>query len=173
LRPGEVADEGVELGRRKIEGLANKEYAAAAKDFAEAERKIIETELERRSLESKVRKEEAEARLAEINAVGAEIELLEKIKRIGVVLHRDHNGNITALRAPANCDWTRLVDWGIKADQNLSCPNTDCRSNDTILLESKVDSETAHVAHEQWRCNDCKGTFSGDRNTLDGSFTLH
>src|SRR4051812_11635 len=47
----EIADGAVELGRRKLIGLGNREYAATLKDFADAEQKRIQAELERRSLE--------------------------------------------------------------------------------------------------------------------------
>ena len=65
-RPENLLDEGVELGRRKLHGLANKELAEAVNSFAEAAQKDIEAELQRRSLESKVRQEVAAARLAEL-----------------------------------------------------------------------------------------------------------
>jgi len=45
VQPKELLDEGVELGRRKLEGLANKEYAEAVKSFAEAEHTKLQTEL--------------------------------------------------------------------------------------------------------------------------------
>jgi hypothetical protein len=109
IRPEDVLNEGVELGRNKIEGLANKEFAEATKNFAEAEQKKIETELQRRSLESKVRREEAEARVAEIKVVDAEIELLKKLRDLAVVLHRDDNGNLTVLPASGDCDITKLL----------------------------------------------------------------
>jgi hypothetical protein len=110
LRPDDLLEEGIELGRRKVEGLANKEYAAAAKDFAETEQKKIETELQRRTVNSKVRKEEAEARIAELKVLDAEVELFEKMKRIGVILRRDENGNLTVLPTPANCDLLELIE---------------------------------------------------------------
>lgn len=117
LRPGELLDESVRLGRRKLEGLANQELAAAVKNFADAERVKIEAELQRRSLESKVRKEEAEARrvqaearLAAVKAADAELEFLQKLKTLGVVLHRDEEGNLTVLRAPKSCDVLELAE---------------------------------------------------------------
>src|ERR1019366_7224635 len=92
ITPNELLDEGVELGRRKIEGAASHEYAQALKNFAEAEK--IKTE----------------AHLAELTALQAELELLQKLKSIGVVLHRDVNGNLTALPAPQGFDLMELVD---------------------------------------------------------------
>lgn len=116
VRPKDVASEGVELGRRKLEGLANQEYAAAVKDFAEAEQKNIETELQRRTVETKVRKEEAsaqreeaEARLASLKVVDAELELFIKLKAAGVVLHRDAAGNLTVLPSPVTVDLIELA----------------------------------------------------------------
>ena len=110
VRPKDLLEDGVESGRKKLEGLANKEYAEAAKNFAEAEQKKIEVELLRRSLASKVRKEEAEARLAEAQALDAEVELFKKLAQIGVVLHRDEKGNLTALPVlEHDCDLTRLA----------------------------------------------------------------
>lgn len=100
IRPRELAEGAVSLTRRKVEGLANKEYATAAKEFAEAEDKKIDIVLKRRSLESEVRKKEAEARKAEIDNVITELTLLQKLKEAGVVLARDEKGNLTVLRAP-------------------------------------------------------------------------
>jgi hypothetical protein len=110
IRPSDVLDEGVELGRRKLRGLANKEYAAAVKDFAEAEEKKISAELQRRSLESKVRKEEAEARLAEIKTVDAEFELISKLARAGVTLYRSDTGPMSVIPLPPNCSSTELAE---------------------------------------------------------------
>ena len=87
LTPGELLESGVELSRRKIEGLANHEFAEAVRDFADAERIKTETELQRRTVESKVSRKEAkarrahaDARLAELNVIKAEIELLQKLQ---------------------------------------------------------------------------------------------
>jgi hypothetical protein len=95
-----MLEEGVELGRVKLEGLAYKEYAAAAKDLAESEQKKIESELQRRTLDIRMRKEEAETRAAELKVLDAEIEVLKKLRKIGAVLQRDENGNLTVLPAP-------------------------------------------------------------------------
>jgi hypothetical protein len=103
-----LASEGVELGRRKLQGLANKELAAATKDFAEAEQTKVETELKRRSLESRVRKEEAEARIAEAGALDAEVELLAKMEKVGVVFRYDENGTAFVLPAPKGFDFKKL-----------------------------------------------------------------
>jgi hypothetical protein len=108
LRLGDVAEEAVVLGRRKLHGIANKEYAAALKDFADVEQTKIEIELQRRSLESKVRKEEAEATLAELQVLDAQAELIMKLKKIGVTLQPDKDGNYTVLPAPKNFSLKRL-----------------------------------------------------------------
>lgn len=110
LRPEDLAEESVTLGRRKLEGMANKDFAAALKDFAEAEQKKLDTELRRRSMESEVRRKEAEARLAELGVVEAELELLTKLKEIGVILRRDADGNLTVLPAPQNVDLLKVAD---------------------------------------------------------------
>jgi hypothetical protein len=89
--------EGIELGRRKLTGLANKELAEAAKNFAEAEDRKIDAELKRRALESKVRSEEADTRLKELEVLEAELSLAKKLKAEGVVLHRDQDGTLTLL----------------------------------------------------------------------------
>jgi len=116
LRPGYLADKSIELGLNKLDGLANKEYAAVLRDFADAEDHQIETELKRRSLESKIRKEEADARAAdakarqeELSVVNAEFELCKKLKEAGVVLSRDAHGNLTILPA-TGCDLNELAD---------------------------------------------------------------
>jgi hypothetical protein len=107
--PGELAREGVELGRRALHGKANKDLAAATRDFAAAEQIKIESELKRRAGESEVRKHEAEARLAEIKVLDAEVELLRKMKEIGVVLLRDKEGKLTVLALPEHCDLDELA----------------------------------------------------------------
>lgn len=71
-----IAEEAVGLGRRKLHGLANKEYASALKDFNESEKTAIEAELQRKAFESKIRQEEAAARKAEADADLAELEVL-------------------------------------------------------------------------------------------------
>ncbi len=116
LTPAELLESGVELGRRKIEGLANHEFAEAARNFADAERIKTETELQRRTAESKVSRKEAkarkahsDARLAEINAVRAEIELLEKLQSAGVILHSDSEGRLTVLPLPRGCELTNVA----------------------------------------------------------------
>jgi hypothetical protein len=92
----DVLEETVSLGRRKLQGLANKEFATAVKDFADAEHKTIETQLQRRAFTSKLRQEEAqaskleaEARLANFKVVDAELDLLRKLQQIGVTLRTD------------------------------------------------------------------------------------
>jgi hypothetical protein len=109
LLPREVAAEAVTLGRRKLEGLAHQEYAAAVRNFAETENIEIDTELKRRSLESEVRKKAAEARKAEIENLNAELELVQKLKAAGTTIHRDNNGHLTVLPAPGNFDYDGLT----------------------------------------------------------------
>lgn len=108
VRPRDLAGEGVELGRRKLQGLANRELASATRDFAEAEQTKIKTELNRRSLESRVRKEEAEARIAEATALGAEVELFAKMEKLGIVFRYDENGTAFVLPAPKDFDFKEL-----------------------------------------------------------------
>jgi hypothetical protein len=109
VRPKDLANEGIELGRRALQGRANKDLAAAVKDFAEAEQKKIDVELKRRSLESQVRKEEAEARLSELRVLDAELELLKKLKAADVVIRRDAEGNLTVLSGMRGCDLEELA----------------------------------------------------------------
>ena len=100
--------EAVELGRRKLHGLADKEYADSVRDFAEAENLNIEAELKRRSMKSKVRQEEAAARLAELSVVDKELDLIKKLQNSGVTLYRDENGNLTALPLPTGMNLGEL-----------------------------------------------------------------
>ena len=110
LHSKQLASEGVNLGRRALHGKANKDLAAATRDFAEAEQIKIENELKRRAGESEVRRQEAEARLAELKVLDAEVELLRKMNEIGVVLHRNEEGNLTVLPLSANCDLEELAE---------------------------------------------------------------
>ena len=109
VRPADLAEEAVDLGRRKLHGSANRDLAAAVKDFAEAEQKRIQNELQRRSLESQVEREEAETRLAKLKVLDAEVELLNKLTEAGVVLHFDERGNLTVLPAVVGCDLGKLA----------------------------------------------------------------
>ena len=104
VRPQEL----VSLGRRKLEGLGNKEFATMIRDFAEAESTKIETELKRRSLESEIRKKEAEAREAEIRVLHSELELIQKLKEVGVLIRTDEHGNLTVLPAPGEINFLKL-----------------------------------------------------------------
>jgi hypothetical protein len=127
VRPGEVLGEGVELGRRKLEGLANHEFSQAVKNFADTEKIKIESELQRRSLESDVAKKEAEtrkasaeARIQEAKAIEAEFDLVDKLRRAGVLLYKDPTGNLTVLPAPPKLDFTLLQQRVIEAHGGTS-----------------------------------------------------
>jgi signal transduction histidine kinase len=133
VRPGEVLGEGVELGRRKLEGLANHEFSQAVKNFADTEKIKIESELQRRSLESDVAKKEAEARKAsaeariqEAKAIEAELELVDKLRRAGVLLCKDPTGNLAVLPAPTKVDFSILQQRVIEA--HVGTPNVVCIS---------------------------------------------
>ncbi len=104
IEPQGLAKQAVGLAVDKVEGLAQKEKAAAVRDFSEAEERRIDAKLKERSLESRVRREEAETRLAEIKVIDAEMQLYLKLKEAGVVLRRDDNGNYTVLPLPLNYD---------------------------------------------------------------------
>ena len=109
LYPSDLADEAVSLGRRKVEGLASKEFAAAVKDFADAERIKIEAELRRRSLKSEVEKIKEDERLEQIRRIVAEVDLIRKLKAIGAVLRQDEDGNWTALPMPGGAILDELI----------------------------------------------------------------
>jgi uncharacterized protein YciI len=151
ITPNELLDEGVELGRRKIEGAASHEYAQALKNFAEAEKIKTEAELQRRSMETEVsrraaeaRRAHAEAHLAELTALQAELELLQKLKSIGVVLHRDVNGNLTALPAPQGFDLMELVDHNRLAEAVLPVlPDGITLQPDGIHVHKSLDGPVA------------------------------
>jgi hypothetical protein len=114
LTPDELLNEGIDLGRRKLTGIATKEhaesernYAEAAKAFVEGEDRKIETELKRRAFESDVRKREADARgaeadadLKEIKVLDARYELIRKLEASGLMLHRGEEGNLTIFPKP-------------------------------------------------------------------------
>ncbi len=109
IRPSDLASEGVVLGRRKLHGIANKEFAAAVRDFADAEQKNIDNELRRRSLETDLRakeavarKQETEARIAEAAAIEAEITLTGRLNAAGITLSRDRDGNLTIFPLDGN-----------------------------------------------------------------------
>lgn len=82
------------LAANKVEGLANKEYAAVLKDFSEAEKIRLETEFNRTTISSKILKERTEARLAVIRLIDAELELHLKLKEAGVGVRQDAEGNL-------------------------------------------------------------------------------
>ncbi len=68
----------------------------------------METQIKKSAADAK--KTEAEARLAEISTINAEIELLQKLKDLGIALHRDSNGNLTALPAPPELDLLQVLE---------------------------------------------------------------
>src|SRR5664280_1677484 len=68
VTPNELLEGGVELGRRKLQGLANHEFAEALKNFAEVEKIRTETELEKRAMESNASMKKAKARKAHAEA---------------------------------------------------------------------------------------------------------
>jgi len=119
VRPQDLLEDGIELGRRKLTGLASQEHAAAEKNYAEAakaftesEDKKIETELKKRSLEIEISQKDAEARkanaeasLAETKALEAQFDLLRKLTEAGMVLRRDERGNLTLLSKPEDSDF--------------------------------------------------------------------
>jgi hypothetical protein len=118
IRPQDLLQEGVELGRRKITGLASQEHAVAEKNYAEAikaftesEDRKIETELKKRSLEIEISKKEAEARranaeasISETKALEAHFDLIKKLNEAGLKLCRDERGNIVILPKPEGFD---------------------------------------------------------------------
>jgi len=122
VNPREIPKTAVSLALDKLEGVAQKDKAAAIKDFSEAEERKIDVRLKERSLESKVRREEAEARLAEIRVLDAEVELFGKLKAAGVLLRRDEWGNYTVLPAPANADLDILA-------RRMTLPSGDGEAN--------------------------------------------
>jgi hypothetical protein len=122
LQPADIVRDAVRLGRTKLEGLANAEYAAAVLNFNQAEKTKIESELQRRSFESKVRQEEAEARLSELKVLDAEIDLLQKLKDAGVVLRKNDAGGITAIALP----------------RGLALPNPESRRHKRCFLKVKL-----------------------------------
>ncbi len=108
------------LGRRKLEGLGSKEFAAMVKDFAEAENVKMETELKRRSMESEVRRKEAEAREAEIRVLQSEIELVRQLKDAGTIIRADEHGHLTVLPAPQNLDFGELENRLLSSPSKIS-----------------------------------------------------
>jgi len=141
VTPGEMLDDGVELGRRKVEGLANYEFSAALKNFADAEKSQIEAELLRRSMESDVnrkdadaRKAGAEARIAETSALAAELDLIKKLHESGVVLHQDTKGNLTALPLPRGVTLLQLAKMKRLEAEN-STPGVITRSDGTHVTK--------------------------------------
>ena len=172
LRPKEILEDAVVLGRTKVEGLSNKEFAEATKNFAEAEQKRMDAELLRRSLESKVKKEEVEARSAEVRMLDAEIELYMKLQKLGIALYRDEKGNLTALPLLKGCDLSELAARRILASgrEMVPCPRSYCKSIDTILVAKGPGLRDSNLEHEQWRCHKCGKLFAGDRNKTDQSF---
>jgi hypothetical protein len=79
----------------KVSGFADDMHARAVADYAKAENELIETELRRRTLEAELRVREAEAEKAELVALEARLELMRKLKDLGVTIQHDEQGNLT------------------------------------------------------------------------------
>src|SRR5450755_2822518 len=112
-----IGDEAVDLAIRKLEGTATVEHSTAVKNYAEEEEHRIEITLKRRTMESKVRQElaaadklESESRLSRIKEIDATIDLVNKLRTIGVVLTVDQNSDLTVTNCPSNFDWAGLLD---------------------------------------------------------------
>lgn len=75
---------------------------------------IAGNELQRRSMAAEFAKRNAEARLAEISVVQAELTLFKQLKEAGLAIHRDANGNLTALPAPPHFDLMQLAAGGVQ-----------------------------------------------------------
>jgi hypothetical protein len=118
LLPENLLEEGIELGIRKLTGLATQEHSAAEKNYAEAARVAmeneelkIEIELKNRALQSDfqrrqaealkaiedARKASADADLAELKAIDAQLELSKKLEGAGMSLYRDKKGKLALL----------------------------------------------------------------------------
>jgi hypothetical protein len=110
VTPGDLARDAIELGRHKLEGWAEHERAGAVQKFAETEKLDIEAERLRRTLDATVRKETAEARLKEIEVLRAELAFLEELKRAGVVIRMEKQGQWTVLPSPTNSNILELAD---------------------------------------------------------------
>jgi predicted HicB family RNase H-like nuclease len=124
VTPKDVLEDGIEFGRRKLEGLASQEHSLAEKNYAEATRAFTESEekkmqiqLDTRVLESRVRKEQAEAEkaqseasLARLKVINAEFDLLQKLTEAGMVLRTDHHGNLTVLPVINACQASKLIE---------------------------------------------------------------
>lgn len=100
--------EGIELARSRIRGLADKDLAEAVATFAANEQQKIDSELKRRTIQAETRKKEAEARIAELKMLEAEMELIKKLRELGLVITRDDHGRINVLPAPDNFDFASL-----------------------------------------------------------------
>jgi hypothetical protein len=180
LTPREVLGEGIELGRRKLEGLAQHEFSEVVKNYADTEKARIEAELLRRGLQSDSRKKEAdarkadaEARLAELSVVNAELELLTKLQNAKVILHRDSNGNLTALPLPPAINLLEAAD-PRKSERKEREPQT-VRKPDGIhitldwtgpvtFLDEKVVVDSGVTVNGEIRCRHAEvhGSVKGD-----------
>jgi hypothetical protein len=115
LTPSEVLDEGVTLGRRKLEGAASVQYATATKNFADVENIRIDIAFRSQTLESRIQQERAqavrataEANVAKINEFNARLDLFTRLKDLGVVVRVDDNGEWLFARAAESYDWKSL-----------------------------------------------------------------
>ena len=103
-RNGLGAKDLTRLGRAKLDGYANKDYAEVVKNFAEAEAKKIETWYREAGGKAELLKKEEEAKLARIQRLDAEVELCLKLKTAGVAIRLDKDGNPTVLPSPQGFD---------------------------------------------------------------------
>ena len=129
LTPENLFEGSIELGRRKLTGVASKEHAEAQKNYAEAVKAFgetedlkIETALKLRVFESDVIKREAEARaakaaadIAETEAIDKRIDLIKKLKDNGMGLDRDEKGNLIIFPIPK--DTVILLPSNLGSDQ--------------------------------------------------------
>jgi hypothetical protein len=100
--PRQVADDAMNLGRRKLEGLASQEHAEALLKYAEAEKVQIENEWIKRTdtRQARSRKELAEIEHAElenevmrVKLLDARLELIAKLQKLNVIFTYDETTN--------------------------------------------------------------------------------
>ncbi|HWY19874.1 MAG TPA: sigma 54-interacting transcriptional regulator [Candidatus Acidoferrum sp.] len=120
------ADDDIPLGERGIEGDAAASYRKSIERFADEERARIRSELSRRAEQA----EQPASEAGTLDEARAQVELVGKLKRAGVVIALDALGNLTVLPAPADYDYDglakRLLDQpaGVESEEAQFAPET-------------------------------------------------
>ncbi len=122
-------------GSARFESDVPREYIAALRLFSDAERLKIES-VSRREGEIGSEGPKSETSSTKERALRAEVELVSKLKQIGVVFAHDARGDLTVLPAPTDYDYEGLAEKLSKTSSSLPLVQSQAVQGSPQTLES-------------------------------------